>query len=68
MEVIDEVFIGVEGFFPNIFLWEEVGVGWGCSCVSLYNFVCSVVVRGSVRVVWNVDRSFGPIDLGIDFF
>ena len=68
MEVIDEVFVGVEGFFPNIFLWEEVGVGRGCSCVSLYDFVCSVVVRGSVRVIWNVDCSFGPIDLGIDFF
>ena len=68
MEIVDEVFVSVGGFFPNILLWEEVGVGWGCGCVSLYNFVCSVVIWGSVCVVWDVDCSFGPIDLGVDFF
>ena len=68
MEVVGEVFVRVEGFFSDIFLWEEVGVGQGCVCVSLYDFVCSVVVWGSVCVIWDVDRSFGPIDLGVDSF
>ena len=68
MEVVDEVFVRVEGFFSDILLWEEVGVGWGCVCVSLYDFVCSVVVRGSVCVVWDVDCLFGPIDLGVGSF
>ena len=68
MEVIDKVFVGVEGFLPSIFLGEKVGVGRGGGCVSLYDFVSSIVVRGSVCVVWDVDRSFGLIDLGIDFF
>ena len=67
MEVIDEVFVGVEGFFPSIFFGEKVGMGRGGGCVSLYDFVRSVVVRGSVCVIWDVDRSFGPIDLGVDF-
>ena len=66
MEVVDEVFIGVEGFFPDILLWEGVGVGRGGGCVSLYNFVRSVVVWGSVCVIWDVDRSLSPIDLGVD--
>ena len=68
MEEVDEVFVGVKGFFPNIFFGKEVGVGWGGGCVSLYDFVGSVVVWGSVCVIWDVDRSFGPIDLGVDFF
>ena len=68
MKVVDEVFVGVEGFFPDILFWEEVGVGRGCGCVSLYDFVRSVVVWGSVCVIWDVDHSLGPIDLGIDFF
>ena len=68
MEVVDEVFVGVEGFLPDILFREEVGVGWSCGCVSLYDFVCSVVVRGSVCVIWDVDHSFGPVDLGVDFF
>ena len=67
MEVVDEAFIRVEGFFPDILFREEVGVGWGCGCVSLYDFVHSVVVWGSVCVIWDVDRSLGPIDLGVDF-
>ena len=67
MEVVDEVFVGVEGFLPDVLLREEVGVGWGCGCVPLYDFVCSIVFRGSICVIWDVDRSFGPIDLGIDF-
>ena len=66
MEVVDEVFVGVEGFFPDILLWEEVGMGRGCGCVSLYNFVHLVVVWGSVHVIWDVDRSFGPVDFGVD--
>ena len=66
MEVVDEVFISVDGFFSDVLLGEEVGVGWGGGCVSLYDFVRSVVVWGSIRVVWDVDRSFGPIDLGVD--
>ena len=67
MEVVDEVFIGVDGFFSMVFFGEEVGMGWGGGCVSLYDFVGSIVVRGSVHVIWDVDRSFGPIDLGVDF-
>ena len=67
MEEVDEVFVGVEGFFSNILLREEVGVGRGCGCVSLYDFVRSIVVWGFVCVVWDVDRSFGPVDLGVDF-
>ena len=68
MKVIDEVFVGVERFLPDVLLWEEVGVGRSCGCVSLYDFVCSVVVRGPVCVIWDVDHSLGPINLGIDFF
>ena len=67
MEVVDEVFISVDGFFSNVLLGEEVRVGWGGGCVSLYDFVCSVVVWGSICVVWDVDHSFSPIDLGVDF-
>ena len=67
MEEVDEVFIGVEGFFPNVLLWEEVGMGRCCGRVSLYDFVRSVVFWGSVCVIGDVDRSFGPIDLGVDF-
>ena len=43
-------------------------MGQGSGCVSLYDFVRSILVWGSVCVVWDVDRSFGPIDLGVDFF
>ena len=68
MEVVDEVLVGVKGFLPDILLWEEVGVGWGSGCVSLYDLICSIVFRGSICVIWDVDRSFGPIDLGVDFF
>ena len=68
MEVVDEVFIGVDGFFSDVLLGEEVGVGWGGGCVSLYDFVCLVVVWGSIRVVWDVDCSFSPIYFGVDFF
>ena len=68
MEVVDEVFVRVEGFLPDILLREEVGMGWSCGCVSLYDFVRSIVFRGFICVIWDVDRSFGPIDLGIDFF
>ena len=67
MKVVDEVFVGVERFLPDVLLQEEVGVGRSCGCVSLYDFVCSVVFRGSVCVIWDVDRSFSPIDLGVDF-
>ena len=67
MEVVDEVFIGVDGFFSNVLPGEEVSVGWGGGCFSLYDFICSVVIRGSVCVVWDVDRSFGPVDLGVVF-
>ena len=42
-------------------------MGWGGGCVSLYDFICSVVIWGSICVIWDVDRSFGPIDLGVDF-
>ena len=51
MEIVDEVFIGVGGFFPDVLFWEEVGVGWGGGCIPLYNFVCSIVVQGSICVV-----------------
>ena len=62
MEVVDEVFIGVDGVFPNVLLGKEVGVGQGSGCISLYNFVCPIVVQGSVCVIWDVDCSFGPVD------
>ena len=67
MEIVDEAFISVGGFFSDIFLGEEVGVGRGSGCVSLYDLICSIVVRGSVCVVWDVDRSFGPVDFRVDF-
>ena len=67
LEVVDEVFVSVDGFFSDILLWEEVGMGWGSGCVSLYDLICSVVVWGSVHVVWDVDHSFGPVDFGVDF-
>ena len=41
-------------------------MGRGGGCISLYNFVCLIVVWGSVCVVWDIDHSFGPIDLGVD--
>ena len=68
MKVVDEVFVRVERFLPDVFLREEVGVGRSCGCVSLYDFICSVVVRGSVCMIWDIDHSLGPIDLGVDFF
>ena len=67
MEVVDEVFIGVGGFFSDVFLGEEIGMGWGSGCVSWYDFVCSIVVRGFVCVIWDVDCPFGPVDLRVDF-
>ena len=67
MEVVDEVFIRVHGFFSNILLRKEVSMGRGGGCVPLYDFVGSVVVWGSVRVIWDVDRSFGPVDFRVDF-
>ena len=67
VKVVDEVFVGVERFLPDVLLQEEVGMGRSCGCVSLYDFICSVVIRGSVCVIWDIDRSFGPIDLGVDF-
>ena len=67
MEIVDEVFIGVGGFFPDVFLGEKVGVGQGSGCVSLYDLICSIVVWGSVCVVWDVDRSFSPVDFRVDF-
>ena len=42
-------------------------MGRGSGCVSLYDLICSIVVRGSVCVVWDVDRSFGPVDFRVDF-
>ena len=67
MEVVDEVFIGVDGLFPDVLLREEVGVGRGGGRVSLCNFIGSVVVWGSICVVWDVNCSFSPIDLRVDF-
>ena len=34
MEIVDEVFISVGGFFPDVLFWEEVGVGRGGGCIS----------------------------------
>ena len=68
MKVVDEVFIGIGGFFPDILLGKEVGMGQGGGCISLYDLIRLIVVRGSICVVWDVNRSFSPIDLGIDFF
>ena len=65
---LDEIFIGIDGFFSDVLLGEEVGVGWGSGCVSLYNLVFSIVVWGSVHVVWDVDHLFDPVDFGVDFF
>ena len=67
MEVVDGIFINVGGFFPDIFFGKEVGVGRGGGCIPLYYFICSIVVWGSVCVVWDVDRSFGPVDFRVDF-
>ena len=68
LEVVDEVFISVDGFFPDVLLWEEVGMGQGGGCISLYNFIFLVVVRGFVCVVRDVYHSFDPVDLWVDFF
>ena len=68
LEVVDEVFIGVSGFFSDVLLGEEVGMGWGSSHVSLYNLVLSIVVWGSICVVWDVGHSFSPVDCRVDFF
>ena len=43
-------------------------MGQGGGRVSLYDFVCSIVVWGPVCVVWDVDCLLGPVDLGVDFF
>ena len=67
MEVVDEVFIRVDGLFPDVFFGKEVGVGRGGGCVFLYYFVCPVVVWGSVCVVRDIDRSFGPVDCRVYF-
>ena len=68
VEVIDEVFIGIGGFFPDILLWEEVGMGWGCGHISLYNLIFLIVVWGSACVVWDVDCLFSPVDHGVNIF
>ena len=39
----------------------------GAVVVFPCDFVGSVVVRGSVCVVWDVNCSFSPVDLGVDF-
>ena len=67
LEVVDEVFIGIGGFFSNVFLGEEVGMGWGSGCFSLYNLICSVVIWSSVCVVLDIDCSFGPVYYRVDF-
>ena len=67
LEIVNGVFIGVGGFFPDVLLGMVVGVGWGGGHVSLYNFICSIVVWGSVCVVWDVYHSFGPVDFRVDF-
>ena len=67
MEVVDEVFVGVDGSFPNILLGNEVGMGWGSGRISLYDPISSIVVWGSVCVIWDVDCSFGPVDFRVDF-
>ena len=68
LEVIDDVFICIDWFFSDILLWEEVGMGWGSGCVSLYNLILSIVVWGSVCVVQDVDHSCGPVDYRVDLF
>ena len=68
LEVVNEVFISIDRFFSDILLWEEVGMCWGSGCISLYNLVFSIVVQGSVCVIWDVDHSFGPVDCGVDLF
>ena len=40
----------------------------GGGCISLYNFIFLVVVRGFVCVVRDVYHSFDPVDLWVDFF
>ena len=68
MEKVDEVFIWVDGFFPNKFLREEVGVGWGSGDGYLYNFSLLVVVRGSISVIWDINRVLCPINQGVYSF
>ena len=43
-------------------------MGWSSGCSSLYNFILSVVVRGSVCVVWDIDCLFFPVDNRVCFF
>ena len=68
LEKIDEVFIRVGGFFPDVFLWEEVGMCRVDGCFSLYNLVFSIVVRGSVCVVQDINCSSCPVNYRVDFF
>ena len=68
LKVVDEIFISINGFFSDILPGEKIGMGWGGGCVSLYNLVFSIVVQGSIHVVWDVDCLFGPIYFGVDFF
>ena len=42
-------------------------MGWGGGRVSLYDFICLIVVWGSVCVIWDVDCSFSPVDFRVDF-
>ena len=68
LEEADKVLVRVDRFFPNEFFGEKVGMGWGSGHFSLHNFVLSVVVRGSVHVVWNIDGALCPVNHGVDFF
>ena len=68
LEIVDEVFIGIEGFFSDVFFGEEVGMGWSGGCFSLYNLVLLIVIRGFVCVVWDLDCLLGPVDSGVDSF
>ena len=68
LEVVDEIFISINGFLPNILLGEEIGMGWSSGCFSLGDLVPSVVSRGSVSVIWDIDCLLCPVNYRVDFF
>ena len=67
LEKVDNVFVRIGGFLPDKLSGEEVGMGQSSGCSSLYNLILSIVVGGSICVVWDINCAFHLVDQGVCF-